>query len=903
MGSIREFQMAFDQSNAFIQLEKLIKEQDEENFFFDFMLAFNTPRATVTKLKKNIGSDVSSTDGEYRLKNRIHFKQVPRSTDLHAECDFLKSLSSTSKEKLRFILVTDFLDVVAYDTKAKALLDVEFVDLHKNYAFFLPLAGIEKYELTDEHPADIKAAYKLGQLCDVIRRHNEINSPDRVHAFNVFLTRLLFCFYAEDTGIFSDNQLIKAVQNTTEKNGSDLDSFFEMLFHVLNLPNDSEERRVLPSHFASFPYVNGGLFASDEWVPKFTGKARRMIIEAGSLEWDQINPDIFGSMFQSVIEPEQRGKLGQHYTSVPNIMKVIQPLFLDGLEEALDKAKTSSRKLQALLMRIQRIRIFDSACGSGNFLIIAYKELRKFEMKVIKALDDLGEQSVIFMSGIRLTQFYGIEIDDFAHEIALLSLWLAENQMNKMFEAEFGYSEPMLPLKDSGHVIHGNALWLDWDKECPKQDEQGDLEVYVCGNPPFLGARVQTPNQKEDLALVFENHKDYKDCDYVSGWFIKGAQYIGNSGNVTCSFVATNSVCQGEQVGYIWSRILKNNEILFAHQSFKWSNSAHDKAAVICVIVGFGNSKERKKIFTDEKITYAQHISPYLIESKSTFVSPRNVPFFGTKMVMGSMPRDGGNLILSPSERQKMIDADHRAEKFIRPLYGAQELLSSSPRFAIWIEDKEVEAALEIEDIAARIQRVKSFRLASKAKTTNQYATVPHRFAQKTPLASNTIIIPSVSSERRSYIPMAYFSEETVSTNANFVINRATLYEFSILTSEMHNDWMRTVAGRLESRYRYSATLVYNTFPWPEVSEVQKAKISAIGEEILLTRADYPDKTLAQLYDPNKMPESLLQAHRKLDLAVEQLYRAKPFEDAAERVAFLFKRYEQLINTKEGNDA
>jgi hypothetical protein len=898
-----EIYMAFDQTKAFTQLEVLVKEKNKDTFFFDFMLAFKTPRATITKLKNNIGSDVSSNEGEFRLKNKIHFKSVQSGMDLHEQCNRLKQATSTLKENIRFVFVTDFNDVVAYDTKAKTLLDVEFVDLHKNYAFFLPLAGIEKYELTDEHPADIKAAYKLGQLCDVIRRHNTIDTPEKVHAFNVFLTRLLFCFYAEDTGIFTENQLITAVTNTTDKSGSDLDNFFIQLFRVLNLPNEASERANLPSHFASFPYVNGGLFAIDEWVPTFTGKARRMIIEAGSLEWDKINPDIFGSMFQAVIDPKQRGKLGQHYTSVPNIMKVIKPLFLDEFEEALEKAKHSTKKLQALLFRLQRTRYFDAACGSGNFLIIIYKELRHFEMKVFKALDALGEQSVMFMSGIRLSQFYGIEIDDFAHEIALLSLWLAENQMNKLFEAEFGHSEPMLPLKESGNIVHGNALRLNWEQVCPKKDEQGDLEVYICGNPPFLGARVQTQNQKEDLALVFEGHKDYKDCDYVSGWLIKGSEYIGNSDNVACSFVATNSICQGEQVGYIWTRILKWNEILFAHQSFKWSNSAQDKAAVICVIVGYGLKKERKKLFSGDEITYAQHISPYLIDSKSSFVSPRKIPFSGPRMLMGSMPRDGGNLILSPLEKQKMIEKDHRAEKFIRPLYGAQELLSSSPRCAIWIEDSEVESALKVKEIAERVEKVKNFRLDSKAKTTNQYAAVPYRFAQRTLLASNTIIIPSVSSERRHYIPMAYFSEETISTNANFVINNASLYDFSILTSEMHNDWMRTVAGRLESRYRYSATLVYNTFPWPEVSEKQKKEISELGEEVLLTRADYPDKTLAQLYDPDKMPEPLKKAHIALDLAVEQLYRDKPFEDAAERVAFLFKRYEKLINTKEGHDA
>ena len=597
--SVREVQMAFDQSKAFTQLENIVKEQDKENFFFEFMLAFKTPRATITKLKNNIGSDVSSSGGEYRLKNKIHFKPVSTSTDLHTECDFLKSLPSTSKDKIRFLFVTDFQDVVAYDMKAKALMDVEFVDLHKNYAFFLPLAGIEKYELTDEHPADIKAAYKLGQLCDVIRRHNEIDTPDKVHAFNVFLTRLLFCFYAEDTGIFSDNQLIKAVQNTTDKNGSDLDSFFEKLFHVLNLPNESEERLALPSHFADFPYVNGGLFASDEWVPKFTGKARRMIIEAGSLEWDQINPDIFGSMFQSVIDPQQRGKLGQHYTSVPNIMKVIQPLFLDDLYDALEKAKNSTKKLQSLLMRIQRIRVFDSACGSGNFLIIAYKELRKFEMEVLKAMDDLGEQSVIFMSGIRLTQFYGIEIDDFAHEIALLSLWLAENQMNKLFEAEFGYSEPMLPLKDSGNIFHGNALKLDWEQVCPKKDEYGDLEVYICGNPPFLGKQNQDKEQRAQQKEVMGKLRAGSDLDFVSCWFVLAARYCKGSSLIQAAFVATSSICQGEQVSILWNELFRlSMQINFAYRPFIWENSAQKKAAVHCTILGISdvNISRTKKI-------------------------------------------------------------------------------------------------------------------------------------------------------------------------------------------------------------------------------------------------------------------------------------------------------------------
>lgn len=902
--------MAFDQSKAFTQLEKIIKEQDKENFFFDFMLAFNTPRATITKLKNNIGSDVSSSDGEYRLKNKIHFKQVSSTTNLHAECDLLKSLPTTSKEKIRFILVTDFQDVIAYDTKAKALLDVEFVDLHKNYAFFLPLAGIEKYELTDEHPADIKAAYKLGQLCDVIRRHNEIDSPDKVHAFNVFLTRLLFCFYAEDTGIFSENQLIKAVQNTTDKNGSDLDSFFAMLFHVLNLPNESEERCALPSHFASFPYVNGGLFASDEWVPQFTGKARRMIIEAGSLEWDQINPDIFGSMFQSVIDPEQRGKLGQHYTSVPNIMKVIQPLFLDGLEDALDKAKASSRKLQALLMRIQRIRIFDSACGSGNFLIIAYKELRKFEMKVLKALDALGEQSVMFMSGIRLTQFYGIEIDDFAHEIALLSLWLAENQMNKLFEAEFGYSEPMLPLKDSGNIVHGNALRLDWEQVCPKKDEYGDLEVYICGNPPFLGTTERTQEQRDDMQHAFSRKDSLGYLDFVASWFWKGAQYISKT-PFKCAFVATNSITQGDQPSLLFPYLYDLGvNIDFAYKTFSWSNSAKDKAAVHVVIIGLASEDYIvPRLFSMQaerfEVKKLKNINPYLFEGGKVVVKPESKSLSSmTPMIFGSKPTDGGNFYISEKERLEFLNRYPEKKDWIRKVVGSREFLNSIDRWCFWLADEPLEEVIKIPELNDRVEKIKALRIKAGHAAALKGAERPHTFLQLAqPKWGNYLIVPRVSSERREYVPIDFVSCDIICTDANQLVPNANLYEFAILTSEMHNDWMRTVAGRLESRYRYSATLVYNTFPWPDVSETQKAKISGLGEEILLTRADYPDKTLAQLYDPDKMPESLRRAHRDLDLAVEQLYRAKPFENAAERVAFLFKRYEQLINTKEGNNA
>lgn len=904
--------MTFDQSKAFTKLEEIIKEQDRENFFFDFMLAFKTPRATITKLKNNIGSDVASNDGEYRIKNKIHFKPVDAGTDLHAVCDDIRNSFQTTKEKLRFILITDFQDVVAYDVKAKALLDVEFVDLHKNYAFFLPLAGIEKYELTDEHPADIEAAYKLGQLCDVIRRHNEIDTTERVHAFNVFLTRLLFCFYAEDTGIFSDNQLIKAVQNTTKKNGSDLDSFFKKLFHVLNLPNDAEERDNLPSHFASFPYVNGGLFANDEWVPLFTDKARRIIIEAGSFEWDQINPDIFGSMFQSVIDPEQRGKLGQHYTSVPNIMKVIQPLFLDELEESLEKAKNSTKKLQTLLMRIERIRIFDSACGSGNFLIIAYKELRKLEIKIFRALDAIGEQSVMFMSNIRLTQFHGIEIDDFAHEIALLSLWLAENQMNKVFEAEFGYTEPMLPLKEAGNIVHGNALRLDWEEVCPKKDEHGDLEVYICGNPPFVSfkERAKSDSQTKDMESIFSNVGNWKQIDYVGAWFFKGSHYIRGA-TAKLALVATNSVVQGDQVSLLWGKILKLGlKIEFGYTSFSWSNSAKDKAAVHVTIVGLSTNAQRKAIYSCDNNgevvkTAVKNVSPYLIDANDLFITPVNKSISSDAKTM----KDGNNytkstsLFLEEEARAKIESNYPELAKYIKKIIGAEEFLHGKLRYCFWLTDYDPsEKHPYLEKI---IHACREERLGSSKRETREIASKKsHLFPEvRQPRTGQYLVVPRVTSYRRKYVPIDILSCEVITTNQVLMVENADLYDFAILTSESHNDWMRTVAGRLKSDYRYSASLVYNTFPWPSVSDAQKVQVRRLGEEVLLIRADYPDKTLAQLYDPDKMPEPLRRAHRALDLSVEKLYRAKPFEDAAERVAFLFKRYEQLIKTKEGNNA
>jgi hypothetical protein len=739
----------------------------------------------------------------------------------------------------------------------------------------------------------------MGRLFDLIRERNDLSKPEDIHALNVFLTRLLFCFYAEDTGIFEQGQMTSAIQSTTQEDGLDVDQFFTDLFIVLNLEDSAPERKSMAAHFQEFPYVNGGLFEADEPIPEFGRKARRLLIDCGSMDWSEINPDIFGSMFQAVIDEDQRGSLGQHYTSVSNIMKVIQPLFLDKLYAELEKSRKNERKLKELLLRLQNLRIFDPACGSGNFLIIAYKELRKLEMEVIDALNVVSNQTEMYYSGIKLSQFHGIEIDDFAHEVAVLSLWLAEHQMNIAFKSKFGYAEAALPLRDSGHIVCGNALRLNWKEVCPAFDEtENPYEVYVCGNPPYLGARIQGPDQKSDMAKVFNGHPHYKDLDYVSAWFLLASNYVNELSGF--AFVSTSSLFQGEQVGYLWKRIHKaGQEFFFCHEPFAWSNNAKGNAGVFCVVVGVSIRGTREKfLFAGNHWKKVSNISPYLVEGDDLVVEARKTPFESSipKMFMGNMPRDGGHLILSNQEYEELTKTYPRAKEIIRELYGSKELLSGKKRYAIWINDDQLDFALTIPEISKRIEKVREFRVTSKAKTTNQYAKVPHQFAQRTtPPSKGAIVVPAITSGRRYYVPIFWFDESKISTNKNYVIPNGSLYDLAFLQSRIHFDWMRVVVGRNGSGYSYSINVVYNTFPRPTVTDAQRKTIESLAEEILLIREEFPEKTPAQLYDPEEMPKPLREAHKALDHAIEKLYRDKPFRDATERLEHLFARYEKLI--------
>jgi SAM-dependent methyltransferase len=892
--------MAVNQGRIIEQLESLVSEPDRSEFIFGFMQAFGFATSTVTQVKQGGNRNVASVPGHVGIKLKLYFQPCENSSDLETDFDARISDPLIAKHKIRFVIATDYQRILAWDTLAKDRLDIDFDELPRNYGFFLPLVGLEKAIIGSENPADVAAAEKMGKLFDLIRVQNELSKPEDIHALNVFLTRLLFCMFAEDTGIFQDGQFTLALKNYTDEDGSGLDDFLDKLFSVLNTPEDAESRKALPTHFADFPYVNGGLFTSDEPIPDLGKKGRRTLLDCCAMNWAAINPDIFGSMFQAVIDVEQRSSLGQHYTSYSNIMKVIQPLFLEPLRSELDSSRKNSKALKSLLVRLGQIKVFDPACGSGNFLIVAYKELRQLEMEVIQALRELEGQA-IFVTGIHLDQFHGIEIDDFACEIARLSLWLAEHQLNKLWQKEFGDAPPTLPLSSTGKIVHGNSLTLDWFVVCPKSI---DDEVYIIGNPPFRGHAGRTDSQREDMQLVFKEFKSFGKLDYVSSWFWKGAQYIQNS-KAELALVATNSICQGEQVAAIWSPILNMGlKIHIAYPTFSWSNNARDKAAVHVVIVGLSSGPRFISLFqlvdNSWHCKQVSNINPYLLEANDTVIRAENSPITPNipSLLFGNMPYDAGNLLLSRTERDLLIQECPGAEKWIKKVLGAEEFLNSRERWCLWLvgaTQAEIEAMPEVLE---RTKRVAAVRLASPDKAAHKLAERPHLFRDLNN-PSSFILVPSVSSERRHYVPLGFFNADVISTNLNLIIPDGTLYEFGILSSMLHNDWMRLVAGRLESRYRYSASVVYNPFPWPEITAAQRKQIEDLAEAILFTREEFPGATLAQLYDPDKMPPALLEAHQALDRAVDKLYRDKPFKDASERLSCLLAKYELLVQNTE----
>lgn len=736
-----------------VTLQSLAANPGAETFIYDLLIAYNLPKASITRLKKG-DYNLSQNEGEVLWKRKLFFKKESGG-DLHLLIDKLKKDSVISRQQPRFIIVTDFITLLALDTQTGDTLDIKMGKLASHYDFFLPWAGREKTQQISETLADIKAAERMGWLYDIILEENPRETDAERHNLNVFLSRLLFCFFGEDTGIFSDGQFTNAVASHTDADGSDLQPCLQKLFQVLS----TEDRAGYPQFLQNFPYVNGGLFEKEYPVPRFGAKARKIIIECGALNWKEINPDIFGSMIQAVVHSSQRGNLGMHYTSVVNIMKVIEPLFLDDLQEEFEKAGESRVKLKKLLARIGNLRIFDPACGSGNFLIIVYKELCRLEIEIFKKLYG-GQQHVgrvRQLSNIKLTQFYGIELDDFAHETAKLSLWLAEHQMNLAFKAVFNDARPTLPLQDGGNIVCGNATRLDWEVVCPKEE---GTEIYILGNPPYLGSRMQSAEQKTDMELVFSGKKGYKNLDYIGCWFLLGAMFItGIDGQM--AFVSTNSVSQGEQVIILWTNVFNLSlEIAFAHQSFKWTNNAVGNAGVTCVVVGLRNCSAKKKIIFNRNHTTvnAKNITPYLFDGVSgVYINKRSKPLSDVPcMSKGNMPYDGGNLILSEHEKEQLLSDYPNLFPLVRVLLGSGEFIKGTKRFCLWIADEKRPLAESIPVIKQRLDNVEKIRLSSSDSGAHKLASRPHQFREMKE-ANSSLIIPSVSSERREYIPIGFF--------------------------------------------------------------------------------------------------------------------------------------------------
>lgn len=811
-------------------------------------------------------------------------------------------------ERPRYIITSDFGKFRLYDLKEDTQNECALTDLSKHAGWFRFLTEDDAPAIVEESPINRQAAYAVSRLHEAL-----LLAKFAGRDLEVFLTRLLFCFFADDTGIFGRDGQFREVVEATREDGRDTGARLAELFDVLNT-DETKRQSNLDEQLAAFAYINGSLFAERTRIPAFGQDLRTLLVQCAELDWSAISPAIFGAMFQGVLEAHNptetrqssRRELGAHYTSERNILRVINPLFMDDLRRELEAAKRSKPRLKALYEKLPQLSFFDPACGCGNFLVIAYRELRRFENEVIAQLFDFdrgrGLLDVSTLCQVRVSQFYGIEIDEAAVHIARVALWITDHQMNLASATRFGNTRPTVPLIDSPTIAQGNALRLDWTKVIQPQRCS-----FVMGNPPFIGKTFQTPEQRSDMGFVFGSLKNAGLLDYVSGWYFKAIQYISGNPSAQVAFVSTNSITQGEQVPILWPALLKAGlRIRFAHRTFKWSNEGKGNAAVHCVIIGFGLQEPANCMLFDYlddakgegRVIPAKHINPYLIDAPDVVIESKRAPICSVPdMVNGSKPTDGGYLILSTEDRNQLIAAEPAAKKWIRPFLGAEEFINNSPRWCLWLQGISPSELRGMPEVYKRVQAVKTMRLASTDAQTQKDASTPTLFQKIRQPDSHYLLVPSVSSEQRKFVPIGFLEPEVIVSNLVYSVPNATLYHFAMLTSSMHNSWMRAVTGRLKSDYRYSNTLVYNNFPWPQsISDLQRRSVETAGQSVLDARALYPESNLADLYDPLTMPSELHKAHQAVDKAVDAAYGYKGDKIDAPRVAFLFVQYEKLTS-------
>ncbi len=805
----------------------------------------------------------------------------------------------------KYILVSDFARFKLYDLDTEETTEFELKNLVNYVHLFGFMAGYEKRTYKDSDPVNIQAAELMGKLHD---RLEEVGYTG--HNLEVYLVRLLFCLFADDTGIFDKGIFWEYLDLHSKPDGSDLAMHLSSIFQVLNTPKNKRLSN-LDENLAQFPYVNGKLFEETLAIAQFDSKMRSMLLQACALDWGKISPAIFGSMFQAVMNPNQRRNFGAHYTSEKNIQKVIKPLFLDDLYVEFEKAKGDRNKLEQLHLKVANLQFLDPACGCGNFLIITYRELRDLEILILLELNKNGQLVTDISSIIKVDvdQFFGIECDEFAVRIAEVAMWLIDHQMNLKVSQQFGQYFVRLPLKKAAQIIHGNALRIDWvdalltPPNPPLVRGVGRVN-FIFGNPPFVGKQMQNLQQKKDMELVFSGVKNAGVLDYVTAWYIKAAQFIQNT-NIRCAFVSTNSISQGEQVGILWQELYTKYhvKIHFAHRTFSWSNEAKGNAAVHCVIIGFGlQNIENKRLFdyidikgeaTERKVT---NINSYVTEGNDLVILKRNKPLSNVpNIIFGSMPNDGGNFLFTEAEKDEFLKHEPEAEKFFKKFLSAKEFLNNEKRYCLWLIDIQPHELKKLKNISQRVENVKNLRLESKRESTQKLANFPTLFGENRQPNSDYIIFPLLTSENRKYIPIDLLDKNQIVGNSCSCIPNATLYLFGILTSQMHMTWVKYVCGRLESRFRYSNTIVYNNYPFPEnITDKQKEKVENCAQIVLDTRSKYPDSNLAELYDPLTMPPDLVKVHRNLDKSVDLCYRSQPFVNELNRIEYLFNLYESL---------
>jgi len=909
------------------------EDAEAKSFLDAFFNVFGVPRKRVATFESRV-KKLDGRDGYIDLlwKGILLVEHKSRGKDLDRAYSQAKDYFPGLKDRdaPRYILVSDFERFRLYDLEEDKQHDKsagsgfartapeggqagiawhEFIlkEFYKNVRLFGFIAGYQTTSFKEQDAVNIKAAERMGRLHDKLKAIGYEG-----HALEVYLVRLLFCLFGEDTSIFERRQFQDLIEQSTAEDGRDLAQWLANLFEVLDTPPD-KRLKTLDEQLAAFPYVNGNLYAERLRTASFDREMRDMLLECCALDWSRISPAIFGALFQSVMDQKLRRNLGAHYTGEKNILKLIRPLFLDELRAEFERVKNQPKKLYEFHQRLAMLKFLDPACGCGNFLVIAYRELRLLELDILRVLYgksatlslDVGAFNIL----CDVDQFYGIEIEEFPAQIAQTALWLMDHQMNMLVSEEFGSYFVRLPLKKSATIIHGNALQTDW-RDVVKPSELS----YILGNPPFGGSKFLLDSQRNDVASVFHDIPNAGLLDFVAAWYRKAAEFMADNPAIKTGFVSTNSITQGEQVSVLWADLLKHGvKIHFAHRTFQWSSEARGKAAVHCVIIGFAlHDTTDKRIFDYENIRSEPHeikvsrINPYLLDTPDILVTARSTPLCGGQiMVNGSIPADGGNLILSPEEKASFIANEPPAKTWIRPFIGADDFINKLERYCLWLTDCEPEQLRQMPFVLQRVEAVRKMRLGSLKAATREKAKRPSLFTEiRQPKNNNYLAFPRTSSENRTYIPIGFLPSSTIAANDIQMVPEAGIYEFGVLTSAMHMVWVRVTSGRLKSDYRYSAKLTYNTFPWPGiVTDKQRQNIEEAAQAVLDARAKHPGSSLADLYHPLSMPTELGKAHHKLDAAVDAAYSKKKFSGDSDRVAFLFELYQQLASPLEAKKA